>query len=215
MKKIFVILLTLILVISLLSACGKENSVQKETAAPTVSTTAPVETTAAMEETIPETEPPEPISIGSKIEIDMEIYTIPILATDLTNNGWEFSSDKDFFLGEGDYISGTFTRNGLIFPVHLTGTPGGTIYDEDVVVSNMQFQIREGYAFAILSDCFYAGMSAADIIPNMETMGFLNIDTLDFGDGDTVIIGYLEEPLYSVKFYVENDVMAALEVDYD
>lgn len=213
MKKAIALFLTLTLALSLFTACGKEPAPAETQEAPAATTlpqveevTEPVETTA---ETTVETEPPtEPGPTPSEIIIGSEIYTFPLYAANLVNNGWEIDCYSTTF-EEVNSTHVSFERDGFGFNADIRGTIGGSVYDSDVIITAAFFYSSENAAFAAVAGSIYPGMASEDVMPTLESIGYEEIESFENGDG-YIICAYHGD--YSIEIHCSPDQVDAIIV---
>lgn len=211
MKKSISLILTLILALSLLSACGKEETPAPAPEAPAAPAPSVEEVTEATEATTPETEPPtEPGPNVMEIVIESETYTLPLYAKDLTANGWEISGYNETF----EEVNSThvyFTRNDFGFEADITGTIGGSIYDSNVVVDTAFFYSGEGSAYAALADSIYPGMPYDSIVPTLEALAYQDIEIYETGSG-YVVVAYQDD--YGMEIHCSPEKANTMIITY-
>lgn len=199
MRKIYAFILTFLLILFLLCACGKETASNDSPATSAISTEATTATTAVAEESIPTTVPEtESVSDLNTIVIDSDIYTLPIYVKDLTSNGWEIVDSAEELDSEGEMNAINFIRNGLVLSANLTGTPGGIIYDEDVYLDTVACRVSEDNASATLAGAISTGMTYEELISTLENLGYEDIQSFGTAKDGTVVIAYQDEYMLEI-----------------
>ena len=193
MKRVYAFMLVFLLMIFLFCACGNEAAANDSPTTADIPTEVITVTTAATETPTETTAATEPVSDLNTFVIDSDVYTLPIYVKDLVSNGWEIIDSGEKLDSEGEMNAVNFARNGLILSANLTGTPGGTIHDEDVYLDTVASRNSDDNAPATLAGVISVGMTYEELISSLENLGYEDIQSFPTAKDGTVVIAYLDD----------------------